>query len=99
MPQKRFRRAFVPLAVVALTGAMATAPALAKPKPRGGGSGQPGSTLTAPAFSTATVVGGQDAGEPGIDVSPTDGAIYINAPSALGNVGTPSYVWKSTDQG
>src|SRR3954453_10572736 len=50
-------------------------------------------------FST-TVVTGDDAGEPGIDVG-KDGAIYINAPSGLlSNLpGSPSWIYKSTDSG
>jgi hypothetical protein len=50
-------------------------------------------------FST-TVVTGDDAGEPGIDVG-KDGAIYINAPSGLlSNLpGSPSWIYKSTNGG
>src|SRR4051794_12362985 len=98
MPHKSSRAVLIPLAVLAMTCAMGTPPALAKGKPTGsGGGGKPSATATS-SYSTPTVVSDLDSGEPGIDVSPTDGAIYINAPSALGNVGTPSYVWKSTNQ-
>src|SRR3954447_22677573 len=50
-------------------------------------------------FST-TVVTGDNAGEPGIDVG-KDGAIYINAPSGLlSNLpGSPSWIYKSTNGG
>lgn len=52
------------------------------------------------AFSSPTPVDQSvDASEPGVDVDPTTGYVYINAPAGLlSNLpGSPSYVWRSTD--
>jgi hypothetical protein len=58
-------------------------------------------SATAATFGAPVVVTGKDAGEPGIDVTNTDGTIYVNAPSGLlsNAPGGPSYVFRSTDGG
>jgi hypothetical protein len=51
-------------------------------------------------FGAATVITGDDTGEPGIDVA-KDGTIYVNAPSGLLSSlpGSPSFVYRSSDGG
>src|SRR5581483_2744391 len=59
-----------------------------------------GGTARAATFGSATVITGDDTGEPGIDIAP-DGTIYVNAPAGLlSNLpGSPSFVYRSSDGG
>jgi hypothetical protein len=55
---------------------------------------------TAAAFGTPVRVSTRAVSEPSIDVAP-DGTLYINAPAGIGSKlpFSPSYIWRSADQG